>query len=88
MKFPKNIWDQIKSLTSNDFYQALQKDDKWEFIDSKGAQQTFRNKCNGDYVSIHLHPTSKCGYGQKLLKDLLDQIGWSEEEMRQLKLIK
>jgi len=88
MKLSKNTWDQLKSLNSKDFYQALKKDKNWDNIDSIGAQQTFRNKYNGKYISIHLHPTKKCGYGSKLLKDLLRRIGWNEEDMRKLKLIK
>lgn len=88
MKLPKNIWNQLKSLTQKDLYQALKKDGNWEYIDSIGAQQTFRNKNNGDYVSIHLHPTKKCGYGAKLLKDLIKKTGWTEDNMRKLKLIK
>ncbi len=82
MKLPQNIWNQLKSLTSADFSQALHKDENWEFVDSKGAQHTFRNKTNGKYVSIHLHPAKKCGYGRKLLKELIKAIGWTESEMK------
>lgn len=88
MKFPKNVWNQLKSLTSADFYKALYKDENWEFVDSKGAQQTFRNKNNGKYVSIHLHPANKGGYGRKLLKELIKEIGWTESDMQKLRLIK
>jgi predicted RNase H-like HicB family nuclease len=37
-------------------------------------------------VTIHYHP--KKTYGAKLLKGLLEDIGWSEEDMERLQLIK
>lgn len=71
MKIDQNIWNQLKSLTGKDFYRALLKDPHWEFVNTIGAQQTFRHKLTGKTVSIHYHPTKKCGYGPNLLKDLL-----------------
>ncbi len=67
MKLPQHIWHQIKSLTSKEIYDALMKDDNWQYIETVGAQQIFRNSY-GEYISIHLHPSSKKGYGPKLLK--------------------
>jgi len=37
-------------------------------------------------VSIHYHP--KKTYGAKMLQGLLGDIGWSESDLRKLKLIK
>jgi hypothetical protein len=37
-------------------------------------------------VQIHYHPQKT--YGPKLLKDILGDIGWSEQDMRKIKLIK
>jgi len=37
-------------------------------------------------VSIHYHPHKT--YGAGMLQRLLDDIGWTEDEMRTLKLIK
>lgn len=37
-------------------------------------------------VSIHVHPQKT--YGPKMLQGLLSDIGWTESEMRLLKLIK
>jgi hypothetical protein len=36
--------------------------------------------------SVHYHP--KETYGPKLLKGLLEEIGWTEDELKRLKLIK
>jgi len=89
MNYPKQIWDQLKSLQSKDLYNALKKDKNWEQVDTVGAEQIFRHIADKDrYVHIHLHPTQKWGYGPKLLKNILNQIKWSEEDLRQLKLIK
>jgi len=38
-------------------------------------------------VTIHCHPKKVYGWS-KLLEALLTDIGWSEENMKQLKLIK
>ena len=87
MKFQRNIWNQIKYLTSKEIYNALVKDDNWELVETVGAQQIFRNS-SGKTISIHLHPSGKKGYGPSLLKELIKQTGWSEKDMRRLKLIK
>ena len=50
-----------------------------------GATQGYRHS-DGRRIVIHVHP--KKTYGPGLLKDLLGDIGWSEKEMRKLKLIK
>ncbi|MBA7716229.1 hypothetical protein ES703_125297 [subsurface metagenome] len=88
MKYNKETRDQLRSLTSKEIYNALMKDKRWEYVDKIGAQQIFRNKLDGRNVSIHLHPTKKRGYSRKLIKKLLDTIGWTEEELRIYKLIK
>jgi predicted RNA binding protein YcfA (HicA-like mRNA interferase family) len=88
MNYEKNVWDQLRSCSSKDFYRALKKDKNWNQTNSVGSQQIFRNKHDGRYVSIHLHPSDKGGYGPKLLKELLNQINWTEEELIRLKLIK
>jgi predicted RNA binding protein YcfA (HicA-like mRNA interferase family) len=84
----KNVWDQLRSTTSKQIYNALIKDKTWVLVSTKGAQQIFRNKLDGRNVSIHLHPTDKCGYGPKLIKELIEFIGWTEDELKHYKLIK
>jgi predicted RNA binding protein YcfA (HicA-like mRNA interferase family) len=63
---------------------ALKKD-RWVLEPNcKGAIQVYRNHA-GERVSIHFHP--KKTYGPKLLKGLLEDIGWSEEDMKRVGLI-
>jgi hypothetical protein len=37
---------------------------------------------------VQVHPKSGKSYGAKLLKGLLDAIGWTEADLRRLKLVK
>lgn len=84
MKFLKNTWDQLKNKSADDLISALVKDG-WMLDETAGAEQVYRHP-DGRRVSIHYHP--KMTYGRKLLKSLLEDIGWTESDMRRLKLIK
>lgn len=84
MKYPSNIWNQLKNLTSQNLIRALKKDGAERDV-TIGAEQIFRFP-DGRRVSIHLHP--KKTYGPKLLKALLDDTGWSLDDMKRLGLIK
>ena len=84
MKYEKRIWDQLKNLTADDLVSALGKDN-WIIDESSGAIRIYRHP-DGRRVSIHYHPRKT--YGPNLLKDLLDDIGWSTADMKRLKLIK
>jgi predicted RNA binding protein YcfA (HicA-like mRNA interferase family) len=84
MSFPPNVWSQIKNKTCDEIISALIKDG-WKKDSSMGSQQIFR-KGPGQRVSIHYHPRKT--YGPALLKGLLNDIGWTEEQMRNLKFIK
>lgn len=86
MKYSKKVWDQLRSLTSQELTKALEKDG-WSWKKTVGAVQIYRHP-DGRIVSIHLHPADKSGYGPKLLKGLLSDIGWSEKDLRRLRLIK
>lgn len=50
-----------------------------------GSMQIFLSADGKHRVSIHYHP--KKTYGAKMLQALLADIGWSEEDMKRLKLI-
>jgi hypothetical protein len=54
----KEIWDQLKNITSSELLQAF----------------------------IHNHPHKN--FGAKQLKELLKDIGWEENDLKRLKLIK
>jgi predicted RNA binding protein YcfA (HicA-like mRNA interferase family) len=83
MAYNQNVWSRLKNLTADDLIAALKKDG-WKLEpDCKGAIQVYRN-AKGDRISIHYHP--KKTYGAKLLKALLADIGWSEDDLKRLKL--
>jgi len=85
MAFSQNVWNQVKNVTADDLTSALERDD-WELEPNcKGAILVYRNSA-GNRVGIHYHP--KKTYGPKLLKGLLEDIGWSEDDLKRLKLIK
>lgn len=59
--------------------------DGWEREETSGATQGYY-KGEGQRVVIHYHP--KKTYRPKLLKALIADIGWSEKDLKRLKLIK
>lgn len=84
MKYPRHIWNQLKNKTAKDLIYALQKDGAIR-DETIGPEQIFRYS-DGRRVSIHFHPNKT--YGPKLLKALLNDIGWTQKDMKRLKLIK
>jgi predicted RNA binding protein YcfA (HicA-like mRNA interferase family) len=84
VKFSSQIWDQIKNKTASEIIRSLEKD-AWHRDTTSGAEQVFRHP-DGRRVSIHFHPSKT--FGPKLPKGLLQDIGWTEEDMRRLKFIK
>lgn len=84
MKFPPQIWSQLKNKTRDNLISALKKDG-WKPDEKRGAVQVWRHP-DRRKVTIHYH--SKKTYGPKLLKGLLEDTEWTEEDMRRLKLIK
>jgi len=84
VKLSKQTWDQLKNITADKLIKSLEKDN-WQKDVSNGAEMIYRSP-DGRRVSIHYHPQKT--YGPKLLKSLLNDIGWSEKDMLKLKLIK
>lgn len=84
MSYPAHVWNQLKNKTCDDFVSALFKDG-WVQDITIGAVRVYR-KGRGKRVSIHYHPQTT--YKPGLLKSLLSEIGWTEDEMRKLKFIK
>jgi predicted RNA binding protein YcfA (HicA-like mRNA interferase family) len=84
VSFHPHVWNQLKKLTAEDLIDALVKD-KWEHDETSGAVQAYRHS-SGKRVTIHYHPRKT--YGPKFLKGILHDIGWSESDMKRLKLIK
>lgn len=84
MTFPKQVWDQLKSKTSADLMTALEKDG-FLYEARRGAPQSYRHP-DGRHVVVHFHPTKT--KGRKVIKGIINDAGWSEADLRRLKLIK
>ena len=85
MGFSKNAWEQLKNITADELISALIKDG---FVpDAKLKAERIYRRPDGRKASIHYHTGNK-GYGRGLLNALLEDTGWSEADMRRLKLIK
>jgi predicted RNA binding protein YcfA (HicA-like mRNA interferase family) len=84
VKYSKQVWDQLKGKSCDDLLAAIKKDG-FALEATKRNTQAYINPDGGRAV-IHYQPNKS--YGRKLLKDLLEDIGWSEADMRRLKLIK
>lgn len=85
MGFSKNAWSQLKNLTSDELISALARDG---FILDTGVrtERVYRHP-DGRRVSIHYHTGSR-SYGPGLLKALLEDTAWTEDDMKRLKLIR
>lgn len=89
MSYQKNVWNQLKNITVEELMNALRKDG-WEKEDSSGARIPYRKAMdNGEVkrVVIHYHP-KKTYKSAKVLRGLLNDIGWSVEDFKRLKLVK
>jgi len=88
VSFSQQAWSQLKNITADRLIRALEKDG-WIREEKRGAVQAFRKEQDGRTmrrVTVHVHP--KKTFGAKLLKGLLKDIGWSENDLRRLKLIR
>lgn len=84
MNYKPNVWNQLKNMGPKDLMNALEKDGAVPDI-SRGAILVYRYP-NGKRVTIHFHPGKS--YPRGTLQGLLDDIGWTEKDLRRLKLIK
>ena len=84
MRYSKNTCQRLKNLTADNLVGALERDG-WQADESSGAFIPYVNPTTRDRVIIHYHP--KKAYGPKLLKALLDEIGWSEHDLIRLGLV-
>ncbi len=84
MNFSKQIWDQLKNKSADDLISALKKDGA--ILDTtRGSAQVYLYP-DSKRIAIHYHPHKT--YGPALLKALIEDIGWKENDLRRLKLIK
>jgi len=94
--YERAVWDQLKNITSQQLVRALERDG-WKKVEKKGRRGkrgantlTYRHPdrpANANRVVIHPHP--KKTMGPSLLKELLiDCIGWTEDDLVRVRLIK
>lgn len=87
MAYPKNVWSQIKNLTKEELVSAMLRDGWEKDPASKDATIAYikRGTSSNQRVVIHYHPGAGCGPG--LLKGLIEDIGWTVDDLKRLKLI-
>ncbi|MHB8646628.1 MAG: type II toxin-antitoxin system HicA family toxin [Thermomicrobiales bacterium] len=88
MAYSADVWRQLKNITADEFVRALERD-KWKKDfggKTSGTRAYIKEGSPRKRVVIHFHPGKT--YGDKFLKGLLESIGWTEEDLRRLKLIR
>lgn len=80
-----HIWSQLKNTTADELISALEKDGAVKLGPHGGSAQFYRLK-SGLKIAIHYHPLKT--YGPQMLSDLLEKTGWTEQDLKRLKLIK
>lgn len=90
MAYSRPVWNQLKGLTLKELARALKRDG-WIEESRAGATLGFiKTTGNGAgtrrRVVLHVHPGKSLG--PRLLRALLDDIGWSEDDLVRLKLIR
>lgn len=87
MSFSPHVWSQLKGLTAGPLMVALERDD-WELDNTRGSIHTYIKKIGNQNhrVQVHFHGRN-AGWGPSLLKKMLSEIGWTEQDMKQLGLI-
>ena len=87
MAFPQQVWNQLKNLTADGLINALLRDGWAKDPASSGATIAYiKSGSPNKRVVIHYHP--KKTYGPGLLQRLIADIGWTDDDLRRLKLIK
>jgi len=83
LKYSNQAWSQLKNITYDEFIAALLDDG---FVPGlfKGARREYLHPVRGRIV-IHYHKGKTIG--RNTLKDLLRDAGWSEDDMRRIRLI-
>jgi len=85
MNYPPHIWNQLRNLSADQIVTALEKSG-WTRDEGAGNIYVYLHIATKRRITIHYHP--KKSYGPKLLKELLADINWTEQELRKLKIVK
>ena len=85
MSFPGPVWNQLKNISKDELISALLKDG-FQPDNRSGSVRVFRHP-DGRRVGIHYH--SGCDtFGPRLLRSVLEDVGWTVEDLERIKLIK
>jgi hypothetical protein len=77
-------WAQIKNITADILLGAIEKDGGILILPAAVPGEFFPKGLN--LISIHYHPHKS--YGPDMLRDLIRDLGWTEKDLKRLKLIK
>ncbi len=88
MAFSKSVWSQVKNLTKDDIRDALVRDGWIRDPASRDATITYLKQTPEGHkrLVLHYHPGEICG--PKLIKAIIADAGWSEDDLRRIGLIK
>lgn len=84
MSLPGHVWSRLRNITADEIMAALRRDG-WTCDTKGGSEHIYRSGDGLRRVSIHYHPGKT--FGPKLLKGLLSDIGWSEADLKRLKMM-
>ncbi len=89
MAYSTNVWNQLRNLSVDSIISALLRDG-WQEESKKKvvATRAFIKAIDGYNARVVIHYHSGKTYGAKFLKGILEDIGWTEEDLRRLKIIK
>lgn len=76
--------DQLKSTTAREWIRALEREG-FKPRKSKGSHHVYQHS-DGRRVLIVYHKLSDT-FGPKTIRQILDRVGWDEDDLKRLKLI-
>ncbi len=84
MNYSSQVWSQIRNITAKELRKALERDG-WILDEVQGNGIAYYWPGRSIRVTVHYHPGKT--FGPRMLKELLNDIGWTEDDLRRLKLI-
>ncbi len=75
----------LKNITARGFVRALERDG-FIFKRQKGSHKIYKHPIRGNWVSVPYHPGGTFTKGT--LDGLIDDAGWTEDDLVRLKLMK
>ena len=76
---------ELKNITAREFIRALERDG-FVFKRQKGSHKIYKHPERGNWVSVPYHPGE--AFTKGFLAGLIDDAGWSEDDLIRLKLIR